>query len=98
MALKFAKNHKNKDIILNKNHRPIRMCVVCRAKKEQNLLFRLGVSEGRVCLYKGFGRSFYLCENCLNKDEKSFAKIFLKTHNIRLNQQELKEIIFNVKG
>ena len=44
-------------------HIPIRMCVVCRQRFAQKKLNKnLEVST--------FGRSFYVCDECMKKDEK----------------------------
>ena len=47
-------------------HIPIRMCIVCRqrfAQKELNKFKKnLEIST--------FGRSFYVCDECMKKDEK----------------------------
>ncbi|WP_185900173.1 DUF448 domain-containing protein [Campylobacter sp. MIT 99-7217] len=79
-----------------KNHIPIRMCIICKARKEQKSLFRFGVKMGKIHLNLGTGRSFYVCSSCLNKDEKAFRKI--KIHNLKVDQQDLKELVLNVKG
>ena len=51
-------------------HIPIRMCVVCRqrfAQKELNKFKKnLEVST--------FGRSFYVCDECIKKDEKNLQR------------------------
>ena len=51
-------------------HVPIRMCVVCRqrfAQKELNKFKKnLEIST--------FGRSFYVCNECMKKDEKNLQQ------------------------
>ena len=53
--------------IINK---PIRMCVACRERYSQNTLVRIICSDGELKLFKGIGRSFYLCYTCLSQDKK----------------------------
>ena len=54
--------------------KPVRMCVICRTRFFQKDLIRLKVRDGRLALFDGFGRSFYLCGNCLS-DDRIFQKI-----------------------
>ena len=61
-----------------KKNDPIRMCITCRKRESQNKMIRLQSVDGRVVLYRGFGRSFYLCKDCSmdNKKLKAFQKRF----------------------
>lgn len=43
---------------------PQRMCIVCRGRFAQALLFRFVVRDGGVTPFKKLGRSFYLCQEC----------------------------------
>jgi len=52
---------------LAKLKNPIRMCISCRNRKEQNLLLRLQCKDYKLLKYDGFGRSFYICEECQDK-------------------------------
>ena len=97
MALKFAKKLRKKDIILKK-HIPIRMCIVCKNRFEQDTLFRFRFVLEGISTKEKRGRSSYLCENCIKKDEKILQKAFSKVcKNHKINQQELKEKILNGK-
>ena len=53
-----------------KFHQPTRMCVSCREKDIQNKLHRLICKDGELTPFYGVGRSFYLCQSCLNEDKK----------------------------
>jgi predicted RNA-binding protein YlxR (DUF448 family) len=57
-------NKKDLDIMALKKAKPIRMCIQCRSRMEQSSLLRLQCIDGELCMYKGFGRSFYICEDC----------------------------------
>ena len=76
---------------------PIRMCIVCRTRVEQKSLFRLQIKSGEVVKFTGFGRSFYLCELCTQKDIKVLQKAFSKIYN-GIIQPNFKEILLDDKG
>lgn len=65
-----------------------RMCVACRGRFSQNSLLRLQVDNGEVVSFRGFGRSFYLCDSCLGaKDcDKIVGKIFKINHTKEIAQ------------
>jgi len=71
-----------------KKSQPIRMCISCRTRYAQNTLLRLKLLDKEVLIFNGTGRSFYLCEACVNnqkkvkglvkrlkQDEESFSKL-----------------------
>lgn len=64
-----------------------RMCVACRGRFAQDLLLRLQVKDGKIVAFSGFGRSFYLCDSCIESKncEKILQKIF------KINITNLKE-------
>ncbi|WP_249355246.1 DUF448 domain-containing protein [Campylobacter sp. MIT 12-5580] len=98
MALNFAKNLRKKDIILKKKHTAIRMCVICKQRFSQNELYRFWLKDKKIVLNLHFGRSFYLCEICLHKeDKKSLQKPCFKAQDIKITLQDLKEIQNNGK-
>lgn len=66
----------------------IRMCVVCRGRFKQDLLLRLQVIDGKVADFCGFGRSFYLCENCLQS--RHYEKTLQKHY--KANTEEIAQI------
>lgn len=81
---------------MNKS-KPVRMCVSCKIRAEQNLLNRYRVNGGEIKRGKGDGRSFYLCGDCLKKDGKILKKIldrYLKSVS-GLEASNLKEKLLN---
>ncbi len=63
---------------------PIRMCVICKARKPKYELIRLvRNSEGKIVVdlsFKMLGRGAYICQECLDKPkwDKKVEKVFLK--------------------
>lgn len=57
---------------------PIRMCIACRQRAFQHTLIRLQQKETSIVSYDGSGRSFYLCNKCVQdqKKKKGLAKRF----------------------
>jgi len=53
-----------------KFYKPTRMCISCRQRESQKHLLRLQCKEGELDSFDGVGRSFYLCQSCLNEDKK----------------------------
>lgn len=82
---------------MNKNN-PIRTCVLCRLKISQSLLFRYRFNAGKLEYGSGVGRSFYICKDCIKKDDKILKKILDKhTKGCNLDVSSLKEIFLDVK-
>jgi len=54
---------------MNKSQ-PTRMCIACRSRLPQNTLIRLKQEGGEVVEFDGKGRSFYLCDICVNNEKK----------------------------
>ncbi|MDL0087965.1 DUF448 domain-containing protein [Campylobacter gastrosuis] len=82
---------------MNKNN-PIRTCVLCRLKFSQSALYRYRYNGKNLEYGKGKGRSFYLCGDCLKKDEKIVKKILDRhTKGANLDVSSLKEIFLDVK-
>ncbi|MBX7491401.1 DUF448 domain-containing protein [Helicobacter turcicus] len=52
-------------------HSPVRMCVVCRGRFPQESLLRLQYQDSKLQVFVGFGRSFYVCQNCQNAPKLS---------------------------
>ena len=78
-----------------KFNQPMRMCISCRQRDTQNKLFRLQCENAQLSLFKGVGRSFYLCKVCLN-DQKKVVKSLMrqcKSGNKDKLSNILKEII-----
>lgn len=85
------------------SEKPIRMCFVCRGRFEQNLLSRLQCKEKKLQSFDGFGRSFYLCKECLDKihegvDIKRIEKaLFRECKNKDNYLEQLKEMLTYVR-
>ncbi|EAH5217670.1 DUF448 domain-containing protein [Campylobacter upsaliensis] len=92
-------NNTKKSIITPK-HTPIRMCVLCKNRFKQNTLYRFKVENNELCVDLKCGRSVYLCEACLLKDNHKWQKALSRAckNIIKTSQQDLKERIFNGKG
>ncbi len=60
-----------------KFNQPLRMCISCRIRDMQINLLRLQCLESQLSLFRGEGRSFYICEICL-KDEKKALKAIMR--------------------
>ncbi|MCW8894780.1 MAG: hypothetical protein OQK48_00435 [Sulfurimonas sp.] len=78
-----------------KFNQPLRMCISCRQRDTQNKLLRLQCENSQLSLFRGTGRSFYLCEFCL-KDQKKVLKALMR--QCKSNEKDkfsniLKEII-----
>lgn len=80
---------------MRKFHKPIRMCVVCKGRFYQKELYKFRSVNGEIILNLGNARSFYICENCIQKDIKDLRKPLTKFGKNSIN---LKEIIVNGKG
>lgn len=81
---------------MNKGHIPIRMCVICKGRFEQKLLRKFqskSYNSIRIC---STGRSFYLCNACINLDNEILKKRLSKiAKNLNLDKENLKEIFLN---
>lgn len=63
---------------MKNTHKPIRMCVVCKARVYQKELMRLANIDGKIVKNPKNTRSFYLCQTCLKKDEKILTKALVR--------------------
>lgn len=73
---------------------PVRMCILCRNRKQQNELQRFQCKEKKLHRFTGKGRSFYLCAVCL--DNKRLDRVLARqcrTGEIQMLMSQLKEII-----
>jgi predicted RNA-binding protein YlxR (DUF448 family) len=60
--------------------RTLRTCIVCRGKKDQKELFRLKCEDKKLVPYNNYGRSFYICNDCIEVlqsdiNQKAYKKI-----------------------
>jgi len=58
-------------------HIPLRMCISCRQRDSQSNLLRFQCLDGNIDQFKGRGRSFYVCKNCL-KEERKLSKALMR--------------------
>jgi len=56
---------------------PCRMCISCRQRDMQSRLIRLQCENSQLSLFKGSGRSFYICKIC-QKDQKKVLKALMR--------------------
>ncbi|MGD9969844.1 MAG: DUF448 domain-containing protein [Sulfuricurvum sp.] len=72
------------------------MCVVCRGRFNQSAILRLQCKEGNLIPYSGEGRSFYLCNECVDqkKTPGQLARL-CKNGATQTLMNRLKEIIVN---
>ncbi|WP_238389022.1 hypothetical protein [Campylobacter fetus] len=79
---------------MNKFHKPIRMCVVCKGRFFQNELFKFACVNGEIQINSKNIRSFYLCKTCIQKDKKDLKKPLSRFSK---NSVNLKEILADGK-
>ncbi|RXJ99268.1 hypothetical protein CRU98_07870 [Arcobacter sp. CECT 8986] len=87
--------------------RPLRMCIVCRARLEKKELLRLKCEDKKLIKYDNKGRSFYLCYSCTNhlndgklnsKENKKIQKaLCFQCKNKDEYLVQLKEILTDVR-
>lgn len=98
-TLRTVKKKKNSAIMAQKIDHPIRMCIVCKERFPKTSLFRYQIKDGKITSFCNVGRSFYICENCLDGNEIKLKKIlkakcFIDT-SIQHYGKKLKEISAN---
>ena len=54
---------------------PIRMCVACRLRALQSDLQRVQIINGKLVEFTKMGRSFYLCQTCITREDKKIIKL-----------------------
>jgi len=74
---------------------PIRMCIACRSRLEQRDMLRLQQLESKIVAYQGYGRSFYICSECINDSKKIKGLTKRFKQNEELFVKFLKEQIEN---
>lgn len=53
---------------------PIRMCINCRDRALQTDLIRLQCKDKILIHYTNLGRSFYICQTCVETKDKKLLK------------------------
>jgi predicted RNA-binding protein YlxR (DUF448 family) len=59
----------------------IRMCVTCKKRDFQKNLYILQCKNNEIVKFTGSGRSFYVCNECINS--KKFLKYLSKLCNLK---------------
>jgi predicted RNA-binding protein YlxR (DUF448 family) len=87
--------------------KPIRTCIVCRGKFEQNLLLRFKCKDKKLQAFDNMGRSFYICKECISllEDEDINSKNLKKLEKALFREcknkdnyiGQLKEILTHVR-
>jgi predicted RNA-binding protein YlxR (DUF448 family) len=67
---------------------PIRMCIGCKDKFYQKELLRLQCKDKKLSFWTQYGRSFYICKNCLNDNKKLSKAIYRQCKNKDINYLE----------
>ena len=84
----------------------LRTCIVCRKKAEQKELFRLKCEDKKLVPYNNYGRSFYICSDCINLlqsdiNQKAYKRIekslFRECKNKDKYVEQLKEMLTDVR-
>lgn len=75
-----------------KKLKSIRTCVVCKSKIKQSELYRFRVLKFKLNKDNSNGRSFYICKECIKKDDKFLKKTVSKFINLQ-DLDELKESV-----
>jgi predicted RNA-binding protein YlxR (DUF448 family) len=74
---------------------PIRTCISCRKKDEQSLLNRLQCIDKKLVAFCGSGRSFYVCDDCVNNTKMLEKALYRQCKNKDNYIEQLKEIFAN---
>ena len=72
-----------------------RMCVVCRGRFPQKVLFRFQKRDGKLVSYTKVGRSFYICAQCIKQERKRLIKIL--NSKFKIKQTNIEELAKTVK-
>jgi len=73
----------------------IRTCVCCRTKLAQKLLNRLQCIDKKLVAYTKNGRSFYICDDCLNDEKRLEKALYRQCRNKDRYIVQIKEIFDN---
>ncbi len=73
------------------NGKLIRMCIVCKKRDKQYSLNRLQCINNQLTKFTGKGRSFYVCNECINN--KKFINLLSKKCN--KSKEEIKKLIIH---
>jgi len=74
---------------MSKLKKPIRMCIICRGRFEQNSLTRFQINRGKITPFLKVGRSSYICNDCMGKEDKKI--ICILNSKLKLKYKNLEE-------
>lgn len=74
----------------------VRMCVCCRGRYLQTELLRLKVEGATIKLFNGNGRSFYLCDVCINSNK--IIGFFGRIKGIPKDKEVIKEHVEEIRN
>ena len=77
--------------------KPIRMCVACRERFLQDTLVRLQCNDKVLSLFQGIGRSFYICNSCIEDEKRLYKTLCKQCKNNKNYPMDLKEILIDVR-
>jgi len=69
------------------------MCVVCRSRLLQAEMLRVQCKNFEIIPFSGEGRSFYICESCIN--DKKLDKIIQRVCKVK--KDKLEQIVIKIK-
>lgn len=67
-----------------------RMCVGCRGRFPQKDLYRFQAKDGKLTNYTHYGRSFYICKECMKNNRRRLTKIL--NGKFKINIEELAKL------
>ena len=65
------------------------MCILCRNRMAQKSMFRLKHRADLIIKYDGYGRSFYICDEC----SQNMKKIKSLSKRFKQDEEYLKSIL-----
>ncbi len=74
--------------------KPIRMCIICRQRDLQKNLIRLQCKNKTLIRFTNVGRSFYICKECLNKEDKKLEKMLSNRCKQKIKIIDLESLIY----
>lgn len=79
---KTVKKKKKFGIMAKELDYPIRMCIICKKRFKKIDLFRFQIKDGKIVIFSGTRRSFYLCKSCIFGNEKRLIGILKSRYKI----------------
>lgn len=84
----------------------LRTCIFCRGKFEQKELLRFKCEDKKLVSYNNYGRSFYICSDCIKKVQSDISDKEYKKFDKALCREcknkdkyvvQLKEMLIDVR-